>query len=84
MEFMVSIQFRSQNRAEIMARIPQEQAHVKALREQGLVDTLYISADSLHVWIIMRSPSQEQLQKNLESFPLYSYMQLEIAPLAKM
>ena len=84
MEFMISIQFRPQDGAEIMGLIPQEQAHVKALREQGIVDALYISADSSHVWIIMRSTSRDQLQKDLETFPLYPYMQLEVTPLTKM
>ncbi len=28
--------------------------------------------------------SQDQVQKNLESLPLYSYMEVEVTPLSKM
>jgi muconolactone delta-isomerase len=84
MEFMVSAKFRPQDRAEIIARIPQEQARIKALREQGIEEALYISTDRSRIWIVMQGESQDQVQKNLESLPLYSYMELEVVPLAKM
>ena len=84
MEFMVSVSFRAQDLAEMAAHIPQEQARVKALREQGAIKALYISADRLHVWIVMQGDSQEQVQKDLASLPLYPYMEATIAPLFKM
>ncbi len=84
MEFMVSAKFRPQDRAEINARIPQEQARIKTLREQGVEEALYISTDLSRVWIVMQGESQDQVQKNLESLPLYPYMELEVVPLSKM
>ncbi len=57
MEFMVSVKFRSQDRAEIIARI-------KALRERGVEEALYISSDLSRVWIVMQGESQDQVQKN--------------------
>lgn len=84
MEFMVTATFRQQDNAEIMPRIPQEQAHIRDLKEQGVVEELYISSNLSHVWIVMKAESLEQLQQYLQSFPLYSYMQLEVLPLSKM
>ena len=84
MEFMVSASFRPQNQAEILARVPQEQARIKALREQGTVEALYISSDRSHVWIVMQGESQDQVQKELESLPLYPYMEIAITPLSRM
>jgi muconolactone delta-isomerase len=68
----------------ILARIPQEQARIRALREQGTVKALYISSDRSHVWIVMQGESQDQVQKDLESLPLYPYMEVAITPLFRM
>lgn len=84
MEFMVTATFRQQDSAEIMSRIPQEQARIRDLKEQGVVEELYISSSLSHVWIVMRAESQEQLQQYVQMFPLYNYMQLEVLPLSKM
>lgn len=85
MEFMVSMHFRAEDQAEIVSRIPQERARVQELREQGVVKALYLSADGLHVWLILQRESQEQAQKDLESFPLHPYMKdIVITPLARM
>jgi hypothetical protein len=71
MEFMVSASFRAQDQEEMFARVPQEQAHIQVLREQGTIEALYNSADHLLVWVVMRGESQDQVQKALEAFPLY-------------
>jgi muconolactone delta-isomerase len=84
MEFMISARFRPQDRAEILARLPQEQARIKELKEQGIEQALYIKSDLSQVWIVMQGESQDQVQKSLESLPLHPYMEVEIAPLAEM
>ena len=33
-------------------------------------------------WIVMKGESKEEIQKELEAFPLYPFMVLEIATLA--
>jgi len=83
MECMVSASFRPQDQAEILARIPQEQARIQTLREQGTVEALYISSDLSHVWIVMQGESQDRC-KGLESLPLYPYMEVAITPLSRM
>ena len=80
MKFMVSSGFQG-SAEERNALIPQEQAHVKALKEKGIVEALYISADRPYVWIVMQGESQEFIQQTLQSLPLYPYMQPEITPL---
>ena len=54
MKCMVAIQFHPQQltekqRTEMMALIPEEQAHIKRLREKGIVEAIYISADRTQV-----------------------------------
>ncbi|MGZ3611193.1 MAG: muconolactone Delta-isomerase family protein [Ktedonobacteraceae bacterium] len=80
MKFMVSTAFRGSTE-ERNALIPQEQAHIRALREKGIVEALYISADHPYVWIVMQGESKEFIQQTLQSLPLYPYMQPEITPL---
>jgi muconolactone delta-isomerase len=84
MEFMVHATFRQQDRQEILARVPQERERIKILMQQGIVEALYIAADSSGVWIVMRGESQDQVQKSLESLPLHPYMEIVITPLSKM
>ncbi len=85
MEFMVSASFRAQDREEMLALVPQEQAHIQVLQEQGTIEVHYLGADRLHVWVVMRGESQDQVQKALEAFPLYPYVrELAIAPLFKI
>lgn len=81
MRFMVEITFIPQHRPEIAALVPQEQAHIKTLMEQGIVQAIYISADRSHVWVVMQGESQEHVQQELQSFPLYPYMNVELTAL---
>jgi muconolactone delta-isomerase len=85
MEFMVSGSFYPHDQEEILARLPQEQAHIHVLQEQGTIQALYLSADRSHVWLVIRGASQDEVQKTLESFPLYPYVrEIAIASLFKM
>jgi muconolactone delta-isomerase len=85
MEFIVSGSFDPHDQEEILARLPQEQAHIHVLQEQGTIQALYLSADRSHVWLVIRGASQDEVQKTLESFPLYPYVrEPAIVPLFKM
>ncbi|GAC1372778.1 MAG: hypothetical protein NVS2B12_40250 [Ktedonobacteraceae bacterium] len=82
MKFMVSASFRAQDQEEMHAFVPQERAHIQVLQEQGTIEVEYLGADRLHVWVVMRGESQDQVQKALEAFPLYPYVrELAITPL---
>ena len=80
MKFMVSTGIQGSTE-ERNALLPQEQAHMRALREKGIVEALYISADHPYVWIVMQGESKEFILQTLQSLPLYPYMQPEITPL---
>ena len=80
MRFMVSTGFQGSTE-ERNALIPQEQAHIKALREKGIVEALYISTERPYVWIVMQGDSKEFIEQTLQSLPLYPYMQPEITAL---
>jgi muconolactone delta-isomerase len=85
MKCMVSAKFRPEDRAEIAPRVPQEQARIRELREQGIVEALYIDADRSHVWLVMAGESQDEVQRGLQSLPLHPYMvEVEVAPLAQV
>ena len=84
MEFMVHGTFRLQDRQSILERIPQERERIKELMQQESVKALYIASDSSGVWLVMQGESQDQVQKHLESLPLYPFMELTMTPLSRM
>jgi len=65
-------------------RIPQERERIKELMQQESVKALYIASDSSGVWFVMQGESQDQVQKNLESLPLYPGMELKLIPLSRI
>jgi muconolactone delta-isomerase len=81
MKWMIDITFHADRQAEVAALVPQEQAHIKELREKGVVENLYISASRGHVWLIIHADSQAQVEQELSALPLYPYMQFEITQL---
>ena len=84
MEFMVHGAFRQQDRQTILERIPQERERIQVLKQQGTVEALYIASDFSGVWLVMQGESQDQVQKHLESLPLYPFMELTMTPLTRM
>ncbi len=82
-KYMVSISFTPGHQTEIIALTPLERAHVAELRTKGIIETLYLSQENGGlVWIVMNGESKEDVQKQLETFPLYPYMQTTISLLA--
>ena len=57
---------------------------MKELMQQESVKALYIASDSSGVRFVMQGESQDQVQKNLESLPLYPGMELKLIPLSRM
>jgi muconolactone delta-isomerase len=83
MKFMVSISLRilPQDQEKILPLVAEEQTRVQTLREQGVIEARYINSDRLLVWLVMQGESQDQVQKDLESLPLYPSMEVAITPL---
>lgn len=85
MRHMVSFKLITGHQAEINALIPKEQAHVGVLRQNGTIEALYVSYENDGLgWIVMKGESKEEIQRELEAFPLHPYLVLEIATLATM
>jgi muconolactone delta-isomerase len=83
MKFMVNISLRilPQDQEKILPLVAEEQTRVQTLREQGVIEARYMSTDRVHVWLVMQGESQDQVQKDLESLPLYPSMEVAITPL---
>src|SRR5437879_3761546 len=75
MKCMVSIGLRPQDEEKILLLVAEEQARVQMFREQGVIEARYIGADRVHIWLVMQGESQDQVQKDLESLPLYPSME---------
>ena len=82
MKCMITIHFDMQYSQEIGALVPQEQKHVRESMSKGTLEAIYISADRTVVWLVIKGESQEQIQQELSTFPLYPYMQPQFTPLA--
>lgn len=63
------------------AHLPAEQAHVKALMEQGVVETGYLAADRSCAWMVVQGASQHHIQDVLRRLPFYPFIEPEVMPL---
>jgi muconolactone delta-isomerase len=81
MRMMITIHFDPQHFAAMSALLPQEQEHVRTLTSQEIVEALYVSTDRTEVWLVMKGESQEQIEQELRTFPLYPYMKSQFVPL---
>ena len=87
MQFMASIRFDPADHAEIERRVPEEQARVRELQQQGMLKALYIpngAGAPATLWVIFEGNSQAAVQQVLESLPLYPYMRVELVPLRQL
>jgi muconolactone delta-isomerase len=84
MHFMASISLDLSRRAEIERTLPAEQAAVRELQRQGVLETLYVpdgTGAPASLWAVFNGDSEADVQRVLESLPLYPYMQIELTSL---
>ena len=81
MIFMVTMRFHADDPEVFRALVPQEQAHVRELTEQGTIHALYLAADGSSGWMVMRGNAEEDIESLLTNFPLRPHMTVEIMPL---
>jgi len=79
---MITIQLDMQHREEITALVPQERAYVSELMSKGTIEAIYMSANRSGFWLVMRGEYQEQIQQELSTFPIYTYMKPDFSPLS--
>jgi muconolactone delta-isomerase len=84
MRYLVTIRFDLQQQKAIAAQLPAEQAHVRALMAQGIIQAIHIAADQSRVWLEMEGESPDQIRQTMTSFPLYPFMELEVTPLLEV
>lgn len=81
MKWMIDITFKPGSGPEMASLVPQEQEHIKVLRERGVVEQLYLSQQRERCWLVMQGESQEAVEQELRALPLYPYMNFQIIPL---
>jgi len=80
-KWLVTIRFVHGQQEERAALLPAEQAHVRELTAQGVIEAIHVGADRSCVWLVTRGESRDRILEVLATLPLYPYMALELAPL---
>ena len=83
MRFLTKETWKAPPTAEVKALIPAEQARVKELTEQGMIEALYVSADQSGAWMVWNVDSQAALEESHNSLPLHPHMNSEITVLSE-
>ena len=83
MRFLTKETFKAPPTAEVQALIPAEQAKVKELTEQGLIETVYVAADQSGAWMVWNVDSQAALEETHNALPLHPYLNSEITVLSE-
>jgi muconolactone delta-isomerase len=83
MRFMVTVQLEipPERREEFAAKLPAENAYIAEEIHRGHLEGIYYAAGAPTVWAIVQADSLEAAQRQVEAYPLYSFMRLTYAPL---
>jgi muconolactone delta-isomerase len=76
---LATMTFDRNRSAEIMARVPAEQARIRELIAQGIVEALYLAATQDRAWLLIRAETQDEARRVVESLPLYELAAVELA-----
>jgi muconolactone delta-isomerase len=83
MKYLVTSRFNQAPSESMIALIPAEIARGKELDAQGIRLKLYVAADQSGAWQIYQGDTQADVQKAIESLPLYPFVATTITPLAE-
>lgn len=81
MKCMILVTFDHSNETAFNATVPAEQAHIQRLKDQGIIEGIYVSLDVARGWTVLRGETREQIEQTLRTFPLFPYMQTEMIQL---
>jgi len=85
MRFMVGFSYREGvSGEEVQELVPAEQARVKELKEEGILEDLFLAADRSRGWLVMRGESEGEAREAAASLPLSKLWEVEVTPLAQM
>ena len=82
MRFLVKDSFNGPPTEEVLGLIPAEQARIKELTKQGVVEAFYAAADKSAAWVIWNCESQADLEEGHKTLPLHDYLTSDITLLA--
>ena len=81
-QFMIDIQLPSNPDAQFFALIPSQRDHIDKLLEQGVVLGYSLAIDRSRLWVALNARDQREAVEVLTSFPMFSYFEPTIYPLA--
>lgn len=82
MRFMVSFVFKNGTTSEdIQSLAPDERARVKELREQGIVEELFVAEDMSRGWFVMQGESEDVVRRATASLPLFRFWEVSNTPI---
>ena len=73
-DYMVIAAFTSEPDA---AMLPDERERLKELVDRGVLLAAYLSTDRSAAWLVLSSNGPVDVQKAMESLPLYPYMEIQ-------
>jgi muconolactone delta-isomerase len=82
MRFMVEGRGNGPPTDEMLALFPAEQARGREFDSQGLRVALYVATDFSVTWQVFAADTQADVQRALESLPMYRFGSFTITPLA--
>jgi muconolactone delta-isomerase len=80
-KYMVLVTFDHSDEAAFTATLPAEWANILRLKGLGILESVYISEDGVKGWTVLQGESLEDVEKTLQSFPLFPFMQTELVSL---
>jgi muconolactone delta-isomerase len=87
MQFMATISLDTARRAEVERLIRAESERVQELRQQGLLEALYVpdgSAAPATLWVVFNGDSRDAVLRIIENLPLYPYMHVDLTALRSL
>jgi hypothetical protein len=80
-QYMIEVSLPTEPSKEFFALIPQQQAHIIKLLEQGVVMGYSLSLDRSKLWIAMNAHNERDAAEILSAFPMFKYFEPTIYPL---
>ena len=71
MKFMVVIKMRGEFDDSFMSLVEEDVKYANKLKEEGILESLYMRDDLRVCWAIYNAESKQELQQILQGFPLY-------------
>jgi len=76
--FMINFVYKDGFTEEAAALLPAESERVRELKEQGVLEAFYWTADRSRGWIVAHSDSREEAEQTLDSMALRRFWDVEI------